>query len=480
MLKTVKSLYLLFTFVICSCAHDSPKIVSPTQSPPTNTLAIGLLADTQFQSTHPGIQATTLNSGWADIFSNSARRTAAQVKFAGVGLKLIAEEAHKKGAQVFFYLGDALNNGCKDELQRLIDAVLDIQKFAPVFLAMGNHDYLAAGMTTTGDLREATCGIGNTLSKYEIANAFEQINQASLAILRETVPSASYVSSFPKMECNVVQGVPIEDVGLNCFFAFVLSMPDTLFLIGDSSHYDQNAFLNVSTSELDELKGINGWIQQSQVDFLTRHIQSRADTVFLTHYSPADFSSSYALMRFFLPELGFSSDIGPVADLFFHAKLLSSRLHWYWAHTHDSLLKTSITSVRSCKKKTRLRSIANGSTTDYPNYGTVVFPKEEPPQTFATGLCDFIERDPCTTLWSTTLKENADKYGLTRDYRRYGSYLSYYKLASNYLDSLVWTDYGFSDEEAMQACLLHIAGYLEKGEFPQDVSRDRKFCLNRD
>lgn len=463
-----------FLYGCCPPANLPPKIIWPNQTPVTASPIIGLLSDTQFQSKNDQIKETVLNRGNIDKLPklNSALRTPAQVHLADVGLTEIGNLAIERRAEILFYLGDALNNGCKDELERFQKSVNELQKKAPVFVAIGNHDYLAAGNTKTMEFRTALCGEEvNVLTKREVAEAFDRINKESLDILRRRDKDVSYVSSYSAMKCTET-----EDENAGCFFAAVLTTPSVSYVLADSSHYDKYTYFNAqnltTATMADELKGLNGWVQKSQVDFLLKNIKDRNQTVVLTHYGAPDFSRSYSIINGIAP--GLKSKVGPIAELFVDEKLKETELFWFWAHTHDDVVNTSVTIVDGLDDRTRVvPSLQSGSTTDSPNFGTVVFFEGEKTSALPIMLCQTFDTVKCKEFWEKCNPETKETLGLTMSYRDFGpDAVAQYASRFAALEALDYNVNGFKSDDEMKACILALASGVEKGTNPIGFAKD--------
>jgi hypothetical protein len=155
-------------------------------------LKIGLLADSQITSQN-GFSDFHYRSKTADALVNVSIRPPALECFLAeemlkVALNKLTQDPYggKKGVDVILYLGDAANSGGADE----IDTVLTIlagyreQTGIPIFIIIGNHDYLGAGNIVTPGIRFALLNRTGqpdnpALTKYEVLKKFSEFNHGN-------------------------------------------------------------------------------------------------------------------------------------------------------------------------------------------------------------------------------------------------------------------------------------------------------------
>jgi hypothetical protein len=183
-----RGFYLLFLmcFLFSGCDMMQSR---PTASFP---LKIGLLSDSQITSQN-GFSDFHYRSKMADALVDVSIRPPAlecilAKEMLQTALNKLTQDTHgsKQGLDVILYLGDAANSGGADE----IDTVLAIltehrQKTAvPIFILIGNHDYLGAGNIVSPGIRFAMLNqLGRpdnpALTKYEVLKRFSDFNHAN-------------------------------------------------------------------------------------------------------------------------------------------------------------------------------------------------------------------------------------------------------------------------------------------------------------
>ncbi|MEO0437329.1 MAG: hypothetical protein AAF098_10510, partial [Pseudomonadota bacterium] len=235
-----------------------------------NIPTIGLVADSQLQTSAVHRNTSYLNSVLSDYFINVAVRTTAQNTLSEIGLTSLLQELTDSGAEIVFYLGDGLNNGCTDEANRFFDILRAAQQTIPIFMAIGNHDYLAAGNARSQPIRLDLCGTGNRpLSKAEMIRRIHELNQTSFEKYRDTILAGySFASSVGTdfLECPSTR----QDSAPKCFYAATLLGAKHDIVIMDTSHYE-----NVST--YGEFTGAKGFIGTTQVEWIYDLLADRSN-----------------------------------------------------------------------------------------------------------------------------------------------------------------------------------------------------------
>jgi 3',5'-cyclic AMP phosphodiesterase CpdA len=155
-------------------------------------IKIGLLADTQLTS-HNGFSNFSQRSKFADRMVDVAIRPPALECFLaeemlGIALKKLTQDAEgeKAGVDVILYLGDGMNSGGTDEMKTFF-SVLEKHRDAteiPIFVVIGNHDYLGCGNIVTPGTRFALLNRDDrprnpALSKYQVLKKISQFNRAN-------------------------------------------------------------------------------------------------------------------------------------------------------------------------------------------------------------------------------------------------------------------------------------------------------------
>ena len=155
-------------------------------------IKIGLLADTQLTS-HNGFYNYSQRSKFADQMVDVAIRPPALECFLAeemlnIALKKLTQddEGEKEGVDVIIYLGDGVNSGGTDEIE-LFFSILEMHrnlKGIPIFVLIGNHDYLGCGNIVTPGTRFALLNRDGrpsnpALTKYQVLKKISEFNHAS-------------------------------------------------------------------------------------------------------------------------------------------------------------------------------------------------------------------------------------------------------------------------------------------------------------
>ncbi|MHC4313636.1 MAG: metallophosphoesterase [Planctomycetota bacterium] len=152
-------------------------------------IKIGMLADTQLTS-HNGFSNYNLRSKSADRMVDVAIRPPALECFLSeemlnIALKKLTQDAEgeKDGVDVILYLGDGANSGGTDEIETVF-SILEKHRDAtgiPIFIVIGNHDYLGCGNIVTPGTRFALLNRDDrprnpALSKYQVLSGTLEIS----------------------------------------------------------------------------------------------------------------------------------------------------------------------------------------------------------------------------------------------------------------------------------------------------------------
>lgn len=193
--------------LLMSCALEPCKPAKPFP------LKIGLLADSQITSQN-GFSDFNYRSKTADKMVDVAIRPPAlecclAKEMLRIALHKLTQDSHgnTKGVDVILYLGDAANSGGADE----IDTVLTIlekhraQTGVPIYIIIGNHDYLGAGNIVSPGIRFAMLNqVGRpdnpALTKYEVLQKFSAFNHANNPLPGNT--RFRYVDNAETLERN--------------------------------------------------------------------------------------------------------------------------------------------------------------------------------------------------------------------------------------------------------------------------------------
>jgi hypothetical protein len=155
-------------------------------------IKIGLLADSQITSQN-GFSDFSYRSKMADALVDvSIRPPALECYLAEEMLQIATNKltqdqyGDKKGVDVILYLGDAANSGGTDEMEIALTILARYRKQTgvPIFIIIGNHDYLGAGNIVSPGIRYAMLNRSGqpdnpALTKYEVLKKFSEFNYAN-------------------------------------------------------------------------------------------------------------------------------------------------------------------------------------------------------------------------------------------------------------------------------------------------------------
>ena len=176
-------------------------------------IKIGLLADTQLTS-HNGFSNYNYRSKLADRMVNVGIRPPALECFLAEEMLNIAlskltqdDEGGKNGVDVIIFLGDGVNSGGTDEIETFFSVLekhRDV-KGIPIFVLIGNHDYLGCGNIVTPGTRFALLNRDGrpsnpALSKYQVLKKISEFNHASNNL--PTNKKFKYIDNYEALERN--------------------------------------------------------------------------------------------------------------------------------------------------------------------------------------------------------------------------------------------------------------------------------------
>jgi len=176
-------------------------------------IKIGMLADTQLTS-HNGFYNYSQRSKFADRMVDVAIRPPALECFLAeemlnVALEQLTQDTggEKDGVDVIIYLGDGANSGGTDEIE-LFFSVLDKHRDVtgiPIFVLIGNHDYLGCGNIVTPGTRFALLNregrpSNPALTKYQVLKKISEFNHTSNNL--PTNKKFKYVDNYEAVERN--------------------------------------------------------------------------------------------------------------------------------------------------------------------------------------------------------------------------------------------------------------------------------------
>ena len=176
-------------------------------------IKIGMLADTQLTS-HNGFYNYSQRSKFADRMVDVAIRPPALECFLAeemlnVALEQLTQDTggEKDGVDVIIYLGDGANSGGTDEIE-LFFSVLEKHRDVtgiPIFVLIGNHDYLGCGNIVTPGTRFALLNregrpSNPALTKYQVLKKISEFNHTSNNL--PTNKKFKYVDNYEAVERN--------------------------------------------------------------------------------------------------------------------------------------------------------------------------------------------------------------------------------------------------------------------------------------
>ncbi len=249
-MKIMQGLLLIFSilFLIVGCFSKRDQRLGLE-----STLIVGVIADSQLQTSNTLLEATVLKSKLADSVVKVAIRTPAQRHLAPANLKYILKElATKNRTDILLYLGDGANNGCKDELDELFGILEDFRnKYSiPVFYVVGNHDYLGAGNTSDFENRNRLCSrnpfpptdrlVSNVATKYALIKIIHEFNLEGAMLAKRA--GWKYENSFSEELKGSCEMEPIRQHSSDdCFYASLLTNGEIELLLLDTSNYGVNS-----------------------------------------------------------------------------------------------------------------------------------------------------------------------------------------------------------------------------------------------
>lgn len=204
-MRRLLSLVLLVSLLLTGCAKDkkSQSVLFP--------IKIGLLGDSQITS-HNGFSDFSQRSKQADSLVDVAVRPPALERclakeMLNVTLEKLTRDTKgvRNGVDVILYLGDGANSGGTDELGTVFKALEKCRRETktPIFVIIGNHDYLGCGNIETPGTRFAILNQidkpdNPALTKYEVLKKISEFNHAS-----NSMPSNKnfrYIDNFKTVE----------------------------------------------------------------------------------------------------------------------------------------------------------------------------------------------------------------------------------------------------------------------------------------
>jgi hypothetical protein len=243
----------------------------------------------------------------------------------------------------------------------------------PIYVVVGNHDYLGTGNTTDERIRQLLCGCANTpLTKYEVLKRVSKFNHESIQYSASNV-SLQYTDNFETLT-NWFSTIP-EAHRLGCYLAGRLmfkkaSSPQSVeVLLTDSSDYRDTELQPYFNGEK---YGTRGSISFAEPDSQTKYFAQNNSTnvqcrIIASHYPPKDFSPK--LFAIFTVK----DVVGRPGDLL----NTNTQNIWVSAHTHKTASEDNLgfkeKTGRFTRKAFNYVWISCGSTTDYPPQALLLY-----------------------------------------------------------------------------------------------------------
>lgn len=370
-------------------------------------LTIAVLADSQIQTDQTRIPVLLMTGKLEDSFVDVSIRPPALNRLSPDLLEhLIDRLVARPEVDVVLYLGDAANNGCADEFQRVRDILWEARRRSekPIFFVIGNHDYLGAGNTTYLSDRMALCdqpdpwgastGRPNLpLTKFELMRAIHEFNSypehprlGGWQYADNFEEEAHYRLCLGKVE-RKHRDRDRQHSMPGCFLVATVRRSTAAgsaeIVLLDTSDYADKA-IRYTFPLRKEYFGLAGWIStkgpESQGHWLAAHEQDPPPDVrvFASHFPP----DSFGLVSKWLAMAGV---IGRLADVFVPEP--PNGVYWVAGHTHKWLGVGTLSKTvraRTGPKKIRFTTFGVGSTTD------TAAPEDafEPPHAAVLGIDD--------------------------------------------------------------------------------------------
>lgn len=341
---------------------------------------IGVLADSQITSSQG-----TFNYGMrrkvADRVSSVAIRPPAVEYLAPLMLKRFLDEMKKQKVDLILYLGDGVNSGCKDELDRFFGVLEHARadKGPPSYFVMGNHDYLGTGNQTRMDIRSKLCAAHGVINppetKEQVIARMERHNTASA----EMDTKFALATDTVKADHAAPRKCPNDDMGqYTTYHVGVLKSkagtPVDILLADTSDYRDVTFKANAGIG----CEGIGVWGTKGSISFRTRAKPSQSQISTLTemvnpdtkyrlvvsHYWPVNFNAL----------LDFNTSGSLLRDDMVRLLAKGQRNVWISGHTHvDAPVVGSVEVGKTLSKDKGVFDALNvGSTTDSPPHGLIV------------------------------------------------------------------------------------------------------------
>jgi len=382
---------ILFSFLFASCmSYEDIKETIPSEvrnaQMSLGGLKIGILGDSQIQTSKETAFVPLLNGEIEDAVVDVSLRIPPLNEYSSLMLRYFIEQLiSREEVDVIFYLGDAANNGCRDELERVFEILEEYQngtkgtfvkkplRKIPIFFLPGNHDYLGAGNIYFKNNRQKLCSCDDEnpailMSKCDVILKASEFNKKNTFFTgwkyRDNVDEKSIKESCNRGNeggfIDALRGRKIDDMRKPyCFLAGELANSELKgrIILLDTSDYYGKWFVPAEKFIKRSWYGVTGWVSEEQIMFLDSLKKQGGDgdiTIIASHYPLTDLavSNEYANNKLITSIIDkFKS--GPDSDIF-----------WLSAHTHAkySLGRVSVNGSRN--GKIVFDHLNVGSTTD--------------------------------------------------------------------------------------------------------------------
>lgn len=339
-------------------------------------IKVGLLADSQFQTIEPSSFKfnSIMNSKLSDFIVDHAIRPPITSLVSMDSLDYFTERLASFDSDVILFLGDLANNGCKDELETVLKTLSHArEKYStPIFIALGNHDYLAAGNAPHFSYRQQLCGDTNEfLSKLEAMSMLSEFNYQSSVAYPEFKYQDSLLTPLDDVNPALLCGPKASREDDRLGYEGQHQRPGCLFSGLISHHQSGAAFLMIDSSDYEDdhdgvmanlrFFGAYGAISQRQLHYLHRLIKdeevSEYGRILFSHYNLNSMKGS-------------QKKFSEYGELFGHAST------WLTAHTHNWAGTTYYPERHfgsHKKQKISIHEVNTGSVTDYKMHVNTVY-----------------------------------------------------------------------------------------------------------
>lgn len=354
----------------------TPDIITGSRTS-TFPLKIGVLADSHI-TTKNGTQDYQYRKRIAGELAGVAIRPAAlEHTLAEHMLEYALNKLVEEEVDIIIYLGDGANSGGADEINRLFKIFKKYRQDhpdIPIFMVIGNHDYLGVGNTSHKVTRHYLLHRDGrhdnpSLSKYEVIEKISDFNHGNKRVYNGS-KIYKYTDNFPPDNSS------LDDMnGLYLAGQLLIGGPDedsVQILLVDTSDYKDV----MSKPEAGKLKFygdkgsisyVDGPAKLSQISYITNSINENSPPAFrfvASHYPPESFKKRFSI-----------SGSNPVERrlglwLLRNDKNKSECNYWLSAHSHVMNMSKSLSKIKVSKGS--FLGVNIGSTIDHRAHVAVI------------------------------------------------------------------------------------------------------------